>query len=178
MQSVRWMIPVFVAILAAVWLCGTRNSTTPQIDVPIQTLLSRKMPATNEEWKKVLTPAQYRVMRNKGTEMAFTGVYWNYHEKGEYVCAGCGSLLFSSEQKFDSGTGWPSFWKPAAQSQVAEEDDSSFGMTRTEVHCKRCGAHLGHVFDDGPKPTGLRYCINSVSLQFEPSVDENAAKKK
>jgi peptide-methionine (R)-S-oxide reductase len=124
---------------------------------------------TNEEWKKLLTPEQYHVLREKGTERAFTGAYYDAHEPGTYLCAACGQALFSSEQKFDSGTGWPSFWAPIAEERVASEEDGSLGMQRTEVHCARCGGHLGHIFDDGPQPTGLRYCINSVSLKQVPA---------
>ncbi len=121
----------------------------------------------NEEWKKILTPEQYRVLRENGTERAFTGEYWNNHEQGTYYCAACSVPLFASETKFDSGTGWPSFYSPYNDSCIAETRDTSFGMIRVEVHCAKCGGHLGHVFDDGPKPTGLRYCINSISMKFE-----------
>jgi peptide-methionine (R)-S-oxide reductase len=122
---------------------------------------------TDAEWKKSLTPEQYRILREKGTEWAFTGKYWNHHAAGVYVCAGCGLELFDSRTKFESGTGWPSFWTPVASGHVDEHRDTTFGMARTEVLCARCGGHLGHVFDDGPKPTGLRYCINSASLDFQ-----------
>ena len=122
---------------------------------------------TEAEWKQLLTPEQYRVLREKGTEPAFTGAYWNNHDRGEYVCAACGAPLFSSGTKFESGTGWPSFYAPLG-SNVATETDVTWGMVRTEVHCAKCGGHLGHVFRDGPAPTGLRYCINSVSLKQVP----------
>jgi peptide-methionine (R)-S-oxide reductase len=126
-----------------------------------------KITKTEEEWKKQLTPEQFHVLREKGTERAFTGKYWNNHEAGTYRCAACGQPLFSSDTKYDSGTGWPSFWQPLSPSAVELHEDNSFFMSRIEVVCSRCGGHLGHVFPDGPKPTGKRYCMNSASLTFE-----------
>jgi peptide-methionine (R)-S-oxide reductase len=122
---------------------------------------------TDEEWRKQLTPIQYKVLREKGTERAFTGAYWDNHEMGIYYCAACQLAVFESDTKFESGTGWPSFYKPVADSAVLIVKDHSYNMERDEVICRRCGGHLGHVFEDGPKPTGLRYCLNSAALKFE-----------
>jgi peptide-methionine (R)-S-oxide reductase len=129
---------------------------------------AEKLEKSEGEWRDSLTEEQYRVLREKGTERPFTGKYWNFGEPGVYVCAGCGEELFTSNEKFDAHCGWPSFYETADKSKVTEHEDSSFGMRRVEVTCTKCGGHLGHVFPDGPKPTGLRYCINSASLGFKP----------
>ena len=128
-----------------------------------------KIEKTDDQWRKQLTPEQFEVSRKAGTERAFTGQYWNNHEHGLYRCVCCGTALFSSDTKFESGTGWPSFWAPIAKENVEDLSDSTLGMRRTEVRCAKCEAHLGHVFDDGPRPTGLRYCMNSASLDFVKS---------
>lgn len=128
--------------------------------------MTTQLPTTEAEWRERLTPDQYRILRQKGTEPAFTGTYADTEEPGVYRCAGCGQKLFTSDTKYHSGSGWPSFWRPE-EGAVVTEDDTSYGMRRTEVMCSQCGGHLGHVFEDGPRPTGLRYCINSASLEFD-----------
>ena len=132
--------------------------------------MTTKIKKSDKEWKEKLTKEEFNILRQKGTEPPFSGKYWNSHENGVYQCAACGAPLFSSETKFESGTGWPSFYEPMKQENVALEQDSSHGMIRTEVLCSQCGGHLGHVFDDGPQPTGKRYCINSASLKFKKDV--------
>ena len=129
--------------------------------------MADKIKKSESEWQKELSPEQYQVTRKAGTEAAFTGKYWNAKDSGTYTCACCGEPLFSSETKFDSGTGWPSFYKPVVEGAVAEHTDASYGMRRTEVRCARCDAHLGHVFPDGPRPTGMRYCMNSAALDLK-----------
>ena len=130
---------------------------------------------SEEAWKDLLSPEQYDVLRDQGTERAFTGRYYNTKAEGRYHCAACGNPLFSSEHKYDSGTGWPSYWAPISERYIETEEDRALGMVRTEVRCARCGSHLGHVFEDGPDPTGLRYCINSIALNFVPAAGESAA---
>jgi peptide-methionine (R)-S-oxide reductase len=153
-QAIMKYIAIFVLLMGFVFNASAQNK-------------KYTVQKTDAEWRKQLTAIQFQVTRQKGTERAFTGVYWNNHENGIYKCVCCGLELFSSATKFESGTGWPSFWQSIKKANVEELSDYSHGMVRTEVNCSRCGAHLGHVFDDGPKPTGLRYCMNSASLIFE-----------
>ncbi len=159
------LLPVAVAALLMA-ACSRQDHPVPAAKE--EAVKHLKVVKTDAEWKQILTPEQFEVLRQHGTERAFTGKLYDNHAKGLYLCAACGATLFSSDHKFDSGTGWPSYWEPVAPEVVASDDDTSHGMSRTEVHCAACGGHLGHVFDDGPKPTGLRYCINSVSLKFKP----------
>ncbi len=164
----EWRLALTIAALGlAVALPAAAGKVARKGEVVV-----KKIAKSDAEWEALLKPEQYRVLRKEGTELAFTGAYWNHDAAGVYRCAACGLELFRSGEKFDSGTGWPSFWAPAVRRHVAENSDLSLGMPRIEVECARCGGHLGHLFDDGPEPTGLRYCINSAALTFE------AAKKK
>lgn len=163
-QNMNKMKQILIAVAASSsLLAACAQNQQPENKMETKPTINK----TESEWKQELSPEQFHVMREEGTERPFSGKYWNHHEHGTYVCAACGEKLFSSETKFDSGTGWPSYYAPVNDSCVAESRDASLGMVRVEVHCAHCGGHLGHVFDDGPQPTGLRYCINSVSLDFK-----------
>lgn len=173
----RNIVCMGIVLSAAAWGCSNRAGGDERAAIPEETLqqteegaeVPDKIVKTDEEWRKSLTDEQYRVTRECGTEPPFTGKYYHFKGEGTYLCVACGNELFSSETKYDSGSGWPSFWAPVSDAKISERADKSLGMARVEVRCSRCGAHLGHVFEDGPRPTGLRYCINSAALGFAPA---------
>lgn len=175
----KFRIIAVISLLAIIYLVSGCTTESQQEVVEMRgTKAEYEVVKTEEEWKQILTPEQFKILRKKGTERAFTGKYNDNKSEGIYICAGCENELFHSDAKFDSGSGWPSYWMPVSESSVITKPDNSLFTRRTEVLCSRCGGHLGHVFDDGPRPTGLRYCINSLALDFEegkenPYSDEN-----
>jgi len=167
--SVAALVLALATVVAAAPKPAAVGAAPPAPRAAVPVVLTDKVVKTDAEWQKVLTPEQYRILRQAGTEIPGTGPFLNNHAKGVYVCAACGQLLYSSDTKFESGTGWPSFWRPFSPKSIVVRKDTTLGMERDEVLCSRCGGHLGHVFDDGPPPTGLRYCMNGAALKFIPT---------